>query len=123
MPSEKATMILQSRTDMSKDQIACLSEGEAWSIIYSLRGKKAKEKRLEICFTGFGASKKAELMGLALDHKFEVVASVTKNLDFLCGGENAGPKKLETAIAQGVQILTESEFITLIQTGELPSVT
>lgn len=116
-------MILQSRTDMSKDQIAALSEAEAWSIIYSFRGKKAKERQLEICFTGFGASKKAELSELALDYKFNVVASVTKNLDFLCGGENAGPKKLEAAIAKGVQILTESEFRILIQTGELPTST
>lgn len=120
MPSEKATMILQSKSDMSKDQIAELSDSEAWCLIYSIRTTKAKDNRLQICFTGFGASKKAELANLALDQKFNVVSSVTQKLDYLCVGENAGPKKLEKAIQQGVQILSENEFLNLIETGEVP---
>ena len=120
MPTEKATMILQSKTDFTKGQIAELTDAEAWNLIYSIRSTKAKDNRLQVCFTGFGASKKVELTNLAQDKKFNVVASVTKKLDFLCGGETAGPKKLEKAIEQGVQILSENEFMNLIETGEVP---
>ena len=120
MPTEKATMILQSKTDLTKEQIAELTDAEAWNLIYSIRSTKAKDNRLQVCFTGFGASKKVELTNLAQDKKFNVVASVTKKLDFLCGGETAGPKKLEKAIEQGVQILSENEFKNLIETGEVP---
>lgn len=120
MPSDKATMILKSKTDMTKDQIDELSEAEAWNIIYSVRKEKAKDNRLQVCFTGFGVSKKEELIELAFNNKFKVAASVTKNLDFLCCGENLGPKKLEKAIGQGVQILSEESFINLIETGEIP---
>lgn len=123
MPTEKATMILQSKTDLTKEQIADLTDTEAWDLIYSIRNTKAKDNRLQVCFTGFGASKKVELTNLAQDKKFNVVASVTKKLDFLCGGENAGPRKLEKAIEQGVQILSENEFINLIETGEVPNQT
>ena len=42
-----------------------------------------------------------------------MVSSVTKKLDFLCGGENAGPKKIEKAESQGVQFLNEEQFIEL----------
>jgi NAD-dependent DNA ligase len=120
MPNEKAAMILQSKTDMSREMIAKLSDAEAWIIIYSIRSTKAKDNRLQVCFTGFGASKKAELVKLALDNQLHVVSSVTKNLDFLCGGESSGPKKLEKAINQGVQILSENDFLNLLETGEVP---
>ena len=84
---------------------------------------KAKDNRLQICFTGFGTSKKSELVELANDNKFKVVASVTKKLDFLVGGENAGPKKIEKAESQGVQFLNDHQFVQLIKTGELPVAT
>ena len=48
------------------------------------------------------------------------VTSVTKNLAYLCCGQNAGPKKLEKARAQGVTLLTESDFYNLVGTGETP---
>ena len=121
MASKQPTMILMSKTDMMKDQIEALSDAEAWKLIYSMRSRKARDDRLQICFTGFAASKKQELGDIANQHNLKVVTSVTKKLDFLCGGENAGPKKIEKAEAQGVQFLTESQFHDLIQTGELPS--
>ncbi len=79
MASDKPTMILQSKTDMSKEEIATLSDGEAWKLIYSIRAAKAKDNRLQVCFTGFGTSKKQELIDLANDNTFKVVSSVTKN--------------------------------------------
>lgn len=123
MASEKPTMILLSKSDMSKEEISTLSDAEAWKLIYSIRTVKAKDTRLQVCFTGFGTSKKQELIDLANSSNFKVVSSVTKNLDFLCGGENAGPKKIDKAEAQGVQFLNEQQFIQLIETGEIPNAT
>jgi NAD-dependent DNA ligase len=120
MASEKPTMILLSKSDMGKDEISNLSDAEAWKLIYSLRTARAKDTRLQVCFTGFGVSKKQELIDIAGKNNIKVVSSVTKKLDFLCGGENAGPKKIEKAESQGVQFLTEDQFIQLIETGEIP---
>ncbi|MEE9614032.1 MAG: BRCT domain-containing protein [Thermodesulfobacteriota bacterium] len=121
MASDRPTMILLSKSDMSKEEISALSDAEAWRLIYSIPSIKVKDKRLQVCFTGFGTSKRQELTDLARNNNFRVVSSVTKNLDFLCGDENAGPKKIEKAEAQGVQFLDESQFICLIETGEVPS--
>lgn len=123
MASEKPTMILKSRSDLGDDEIAALADAEAWKLIYSIRTTKAKDSRLQVCFTGFGTSKKEELTNLAHDNRFKVVASVTQKLDYLVGGENAGPKKIEKAESQGVQFLSEEQFINLVETGEVPSAT
>lgn len=123
MASEKPTMILKSKSDLSSEEIDALSDGEAWRLIYSIRTTKAKDTRLQVCFTGFGTSKKEQLANLAHDNRFKVVSSVTKKLDYLVGGENSGPKKIEKAESQGVQFLNEQQFINLVETGEVPSAT
>lgn len=120
MPSQKLVSILLSRTDLTMEDVVKLGDAEAWAIIYSMRERKEKDDSLEVCFTGFGASKKEELTALASSNNFRVVTSVTKRLDFLCVGENAGPKKVEKAVAQGVECLTEDQFRRLAATGELP---
>ncbi len=125
MASEKPTMILKSKTDMTSEEIAVLSDGEAWALIYSnrkARTERPKDNRLQVCFTGFGASKKEELTNLAHDNRLKAVNSVTMELDFLVGGENAGPKKIEKAEAQGAQFLNERQFLGLIETGEIPAI-
>lgn len=121
MASEKPTMILKSKSDLSSDDIGGLTDAEAWRLIYSIRSNKAKDNRLQVCFTGFGTSDKEYLSNLAHDNRFKVVASVTKKLDYLVGGANAGPKKIEKAEAQGVQCLNQQEFMRLVETGEVPS--
>ncbi len=123
MASEKPTMILRSKSDMTLEEIAELTDAEAWKRIYSIRSTKIKDNRLQVCFTGFGKSKKEELINIARDNRLKVVASVTKKLDYLVGGDNAGPKKIEKAEAQGVQFLNELQFANLIETGETPSST
>lgn len=120
MATKKPTMILLSKTDMTKEEISVLSDAEAWDIIYSTRKTKAKDNRLQICFTGFGSTQKQELANFAEANNLNVVSSVTVKLDFLCGGENAGPKKIEKAESQGVQFLNANQFVKLIETGELP---
>ena len=121
MANEKPTMILRSKSDLSEQENSAMTDAEAWRLIYSIRTTKAKDSRLQVCFTGFGTSKKEELTNLAHDNRFKVVASVTQKLDYLVGGENAGPKKIAKAESQGVQFLSENQFVHLIETGEVPS--
>lgn len=121
MPSPKPTMILLSKTDLSKSDISQMSDNDAWGLIYSIRERKAVDNRVQVCFTGFGLTKKKELISLAENKNFKVVKSVTKNLDFLIGGDNSGPMKIKKAESQGVQFLTLEQFENLINTGELPT--
>ena len=123
MASSKPTSILLSKSDIPIEVIEELDDSEAWAVIYSLREKKARDDRLQVCFTGFNASKKLELCELAENKNMRVMSGVTKKLDFLCGGENSGPKKIEKAEEQGVQFLTEKQFKNLVKTGELPKET
>jgi NAD-dependent DNA ligase len=116
-------LIYLAKSGVTKEDVQALSESEAWALVKATRAKKAQDNRLEICFTGFSLSKKKELTDIAERYNIKVVSSVTKKLDFLCGGENAGPKKIEKAESQGVQFLTEAQFIRLVETGELPKPT
>ncbi|MUK47555.1 hypothetical protein GNP79_12165 [Aliivibrio fischeri] len=119
MASQKPTMILLSKTDLTQKEVEQLSDADAWKIIYSIRAKKVQDDRLQVCFTGFGVSEKEALTELAVKHNFNVVKSVTKKLDFLVGGISAGPKKIEKAELQGVQFLNSEQFSTLATTGEI----
>lgn len=74
----------------------------------------------EICFTGFSKEDKNSLTTLAKSKNLIIRSSVTKNLNFLCIGKNAGPKKMETARKQGVVVLNENQFRVMLETGELP---
>ena len=75
---------------------------------------------IDICFTGFKSNDKERLIGLAESVGMAVRDCVTKNLNFLCGGSNAGPSKIEKARKQGVVFLSEKQFIQLLETGEMP---
>lgn len=75
---------------------------------------------MDICFTGFKKADKEQLVTLAKENGMSVRGEVTKHLDILCYGYNAGPKKLEKALSQGVMILNKSQLEKLIETGEVP---
>ncbi len=74
---------------------------------------------MDVCFTGFTKNDKSELMSLAESKDMMVRQSVTKHLDILCYGYNAGPKKLAQALDQGVMILNRTQFEHLLETGEV----
>lgn len=78
------------------------------------------DNKLEICFTGFGEVKRAEMEKPSEENGLFVRKSVTKNLSFLCTGPNAGPKKIEKALAMGLVLMDEKAFNWLIETGEIP---
>jgi NAD-dependent DNA ligase len=75
---------------------------------------------LDICFTGFKSDDKKRLITMAENNGVTVRSSVTKNLNFLCCGYNAGPMKINAARDQGVITLSEDQFIKLLETGEIP---
>ena len=118
MPSEKLTRILKAKSPFSPAQIAVMSEVEGWDWVYANAASR-KDRLAQICFTGFSASEKIELAALAQEHKLAVATSVTKDLAFLCTGESAGPAKLAKAMAQGVTLLTRTQFEHLLATGEV----
>lgn len=119
--SDKLRRILLSKTDLSEVEIDQLTESQGWSIVYSIsRGeKKEKDARFQVCFTGFGASEKEKLKILAEENHLKVVDSVTKSLQYLVGGENAGPAKLKKARDQGTTVLDKAGFIRFLDTGEI----
>jgi len=75
---------------------------------------------LDICFTGFKSEDKKRLKELAENAGFVIRSTVSKNLNFLCCGYNAGPMKIEKAREQGAVAITEEQLIKLIETGEIP---
>lgn len=119
MPSDKVTRILLSKTDLMPEAVESMTEAQAWRFVYSLP-KPKPDQRLEVCFTGFGVSEKAELCETAKRANLKVVKSVTKSLSLLVCGANAGPMKLERAGAQGVVLLDADEFRAFLGTGEIP---
>lgn len=77
---------------------------------------------LEVCFTGFKKADKERLIERAKLAAMVVRSEVTVNLHLLCYGYNAGPKKMELARMKGTIVLNEDEFLSLIETGEIPDI-
>ncbi|EGR1046173.1 TPA: hypothetical protein NU929_002130 [Vibrio cholerae] len=75
---------------------------------------------MDICFTGFEKDEKEQLCSLAKEHGMTIRKSVTRHLNILCFGKNAGPSKLAQANSQGVLILSKEQLENLLSTGELP---
>ena len=80
----------------------------------------ARQTVAKVCFTGFKKERKAELETIAASAGLQLLTGVSKNLTYLCYGYNAGPVKMEKAREQGVLILNEPEFLTMLETGEIP---
>jgi NAD-dependent DNA ligase len=120
MPSEKLIRILRAKSQLSEQEIADISEVDAWKLIYSNKPPRNR-KRYEVCFTGFSEVEKSELAQIAAERGMVVVTAVTRNLDCLCVGPHPGPSKLEKALKQNVQCLSADEFKLLVETGEVPA--
>jgi DNA ligase (NAD+) len=48
-------------------------------------------------------------------HKGKITSSISSKTDYLVAGDNMGPTKKEKALNLGVPILTETEFLHLIE--------
>jgi NAD-dependent DNA ligase len=119
MPDEKVARILLSKTNMRAEEVAALSNSEAWRLVYDLP-KKPADNRPRICFTGFGDTDKEVLQKIAEDMSFKVVGSVTKGLSCLCVGENPGPAKLLKAEGFYTPIITGEQFMDFAMRGVVP---
>lgn len=120
MISEKLRRILKSKSPFSDEEISRLTEKEGWAWVYANDKQKIKGSPLQVCFTGFGLTEREELEAMAEQAGLVVAKSVTKELGFLCVGENAGPSKVEKARNQKTVILTREEFEAFLETGEIP---
>lgn len=79
------------------------------------------DRPMEILFTGFKTDIRQELEDEAESEGMVVRKSLTKNLDFLCAGPNAGPRKLSEAKGKGVTVMDEAAFLEFLDTGALPN--
>ena len=82
--------------------------------------KPEKESKFEVCFTGFSKADKQRLIDVAIGAGILIRASVTKDLDMLCCGSNAGPAKLEAARGKSVVVVSETQLMSFLDTGEIP---
>ena len=123
MASERVSLILRSKTELTHDQIAAMSDGDAWQLVYSMKSAKTQKPKQfnQICMTGFSPSDKERLWNHACDAGLVVVQSVTASLAYLVVGPNAGPAKLKKAKEQEAVILTEDQFMQFLEDGEIPS--
>ncbi|MFD3001006.1 NAD-dependent DNA ligase LigA [Pontibacter toksunensis] len=63
----------------------------------------------------FQSVSREELQQLIMSHGGKVVSSISSKLSYLVAGDKMGPAKLEKASKLGIKILTEDEFLALIQ--------
>lgn len=123
MAGEKITQILLAKSDLSPDQIASMSDREAWGWLYAHfppKTRRHKRNGPEICFTGFSLAERKQLVEEAKQAQLEVVTMVTRSLRYLVTGPNAGPTKLQRAREQKVTLLNADQFHAMLERGELP---
>ncbi|MDD2225868.1 MAG: NAD-dependent DNA ligase LigA [Dysgonamonadaceae bacterium] len=75
---------------------------------------KLKGKTFVISGT-FKLHSRDEYKFLIVQHGGKVASSVSKNTDYILAGENMGPAKLEKANQLGIKIITEEEFLKMIE--------
>lgn len=124
MAAERITQILLAKSDLSPEEVARMSDREAWGWLYAHfppATKRRKKTGPEVCFTGFSPSRRERLEEDARAARLEVVTTVTRSLKYLVTGPNAGPAKLQKARQQNVTLLNADQFHDLLETGELPT--
>ncbi|AHX14666.1 hypothetical protein CH75_16685 [Dyella jiangningensis] len=104
---------------VAEADIAAMTDQRAWDQVY-LTAPAKREKRLEVCFTGFTDAEKSELADLAKRGGVTVVTKVTVGCFLLCAGATAGAKKVKEATERGVRIVSREGLEDFLLTGELP---
>lgn len=66
----------------------------------------------------FDGRSRDDMKALVEEHGGKNIASVSANVDFIVAGDNMGPAKRQKAEKLGIPILSEEEFMTLIETAE-----
>lgn len=118
MASERVVgMMVEKGSPFSVEQLEGMEDAECWKWIYAHfppKTKHPKSSKPDICFTGFRPDDRDKLETLAERNGYHVVTGVTVRLKLLVTGEAPGPAKLAKARQQGVDILSEAEFIARI---------
>jgi DNA ligase (NAD+) len=81
-------------------------------------GSEALKGKTIVISGTFTAFSRDELKNIIELHGGKNTGSISKNTSFIVAGENMGPAKKEKADALGVPMLSEQEFIELIQQHE-----
>lgn len=102
------------------DSLAAALSGIPESYSPPVTTKPKKQSPPTICFTGFKKDTKTKLTSLAEAAGLAVRTGVSGSLSYLCCGANAGPVKLDKARAAGALVLSEMQFIAMLDTGEIP---
>src|SRR4029077_10460393 len=110
--------ILTARSKLTADEIATLSAGEAWKVVYQIDKAEAAlkqgSKQSEVCFTGFTSVDRDRLSSLAINAGLVPKEVVTKGLALLVTGPNAGESKIRKAESQATAVTDEAGFLALI---------
>ena len=114
MKTDFPAILRKNARELSREQIESMSWDEARIYYHTNKhrwsNERPKDLRETVCFTGFIATERDELIKIAEDKKLRIVNSVTTTLHYLVCGPNAGPSKLQKATAQGVAIMLEEDF-------------
>ncbi len=100
---------------LNPQAVAFASATQAGTEVTTAASPLAGKKML---FTGTLSMARHEAAAKAEEVGAEIMGSISKKLDYLVAGENAG-SKLEKALKLGITILSEEEFLTLCQKDEL----
>ena len=113
MATEKVAKILRAKLGLTSDQIAALSDADAWGLVYSDSHSRRKKPtgQVEVCFTGFTEAEKESIGAIAAAAGFLIRTGVSKNLAILCIGDEPGASKVTQAQEKDVEIITADEFI------------
>lgn len=104
-------------------QLKRLSPREAWAIICTMPTPKPRTKtptrpHQTVCFSGFSRQRKMELMDLAEARGWSTIQRPGVSMSHFCHGEKPGPAKLEAAQKLKATLLTEEEFLKLLECVE-----
>lgn len=82
----------------------------------ALAARSAKLKGLTFVISGtFSLHSRDEYKGMIEQHGGKNSGSVSGKTDYIVAGENMGPAKLEKAAKLGVKIISETEFLTMLE--------
>ena len=91
------------------------SAGLKFEIEEKQRSSNALEGKSVVISGKFAGRSRDDMKALVEEHGGRNLASVSANVDFIVAGENMGPAKRQKAEKLGVTILSEEEFMALIE--------
>ena len=116
----KRSNILSMHKSFDDAKAEAIKVQKNYKILPRLKTERSNtENKLEVCFTGFSKNVKENLLSIAKKNNLFVRTEVTKKLDLLVCGENAGPAKLKQASKMSIpRVYGEEGFDDYLTTGE-----